>query len=362
MLLRNLEKREYQSDTVRKVLEHFAEGKESIMLESPVGSGKTVMGLMVIKALQDTCDRRLRVNWVASRRHILEQTQKTNEAWFGCDINLVSVFATNPPKADFVVLDEAHHEATQSCIEMYERTGNPKTLGLSATPLRTDKMRLSFQKTVQCYGIQKFINMGVLSEYQSWKIPEWRPELVAQIFCESQEQWGRSLVFFRTVDQCAIFKKVLHCKGIGCEVVTAKSNRDAQLDAFLDGAVQVIANVSVLTEGFDLPELQTVFVRDASRLPTIQMVGRGLRRSPEKAFCNIVQSGESKFPAERIAKPIESFRYMKNTWRSCSGDTIAVLEAIERTQELLKNRKTNANYRPVNIVQPSKREVSLRFL
>ena len=49
------------------------------------------------------------------------------------------------------------------------------------------------------------------------------------------------------------------------------------LEEFVAGRVKVIANVSMLTEGFDQPDVQTIFARDASRLPTIQMCGRGLR-------------------------------------------------------------------------------------
>lgn len=357
-----LEERSYQTEAVENILAHFANGKESVMLESPVGSGKTVMGLMVIKALQDQASEKLTVNWVASRRHILEQTARMNEQWFHCDINTVSVFASNPPKADFVVLDEAHHEATQSCLNMYEMTGNSRTLGLSATPMRTDKMRLSFQAQVHCLDIQRLMDMGVLSPYHSRKLPEWNVPLVAHVFCQYSELWGKSLAFFATIQQCLEFQEYLAHAGIVCEVITAKSNRDAQLDAFLEGSVQVIANVSVLTEGFDLPDLQTIFIRDASRLPTIQMLGRGLRKAPAKSHCNIVQSTNAAFQVERIAKPLESYRYLKQHWLSCSGDTEAIHKALEETSLRIEKRKSFAKRKPVSIKTPQVREISLRCM
>ena len=335
------EERPYQTEAVSRVLAEFGSGRESVLLESPVGSGKTVMGLLIIKQLQEQAGGKLRVNWVASRRHILEQTQDLNDSFFHCDVNMVSVFASNPPKADLVVLDEAHHEATQSCLEMYENTGNARTLGLSATPMRTDRMRLSFQTSVRCCGIQRLINMGILSQYHSCKLPEWNVELAAKVFCESPEHWGKTLVFFQTIRECQIFKQILAGYGIGCEVVTAQSNRDSQLDAFIAGDVQVVANVSVLSEGFDLPELQSVFLRDASRLPTIQMAGRGLRRSNGKTHCNLVQSSNSPYPVERIAVPVEGFRYMKNKWLSCSGNTQVILDTLERSMKLLAERKVH---------------------
>jgi len=333
------EERPYQAEAVAHVLTEFENGRESVLLESPVGSGKTVMGLLIIQKLQAQANGRLRVNWVASRRHILEQTQDLNDSFFHCDVNMVSVFASNPPKADLVVLDEAHHEATQSCLEMYENTGNTRTLGLSATPMRTDRMRLSFQTSVRCCGIQRLINMGILAPYHSYKLPEWNVELAAKVFCEAAERWGKTLVFFQTIRECQAFKRILEDQGIGCEVVTAQSNRDSQLDAFIAGDVQVVANVSVLSEGFDLPELQSVFLRDASRLPTIQMAGRGLRRADGKTHCNLVQNSTSPYPVERIAVPAEGFRYMKNKWLSCSGNTQIILDTLEQSMKLLEGRK-----------------------
>ena len=68
------EERPYQIEAVSQVLSEFSNGRESVLLESPVGSGKTVMGLLIIKKLQEQAEGNLRVNWVASRRHILEQT------------------------------------------------------------------------------------------------------------------------------------------------------------------------------------------------------------------------------------------------------------------------------------------------
>ena len=63
------------------------------------------------------------------------------------------------------------------------------------------------------------------------------------------------------------------------EVVTADSDKDRQLERFVANKVKVIANVAMLTEGFDQPDVTSVFARDGSRLPTVQMCGRGnLRR------------------------------------------------------------------------------------
>ena len=57
------EYRQYQEDAVTACLKCFEEdGNHSVMLESPVGSGKTLMALKVIRRLQEHLGRRLRIN------------------------------------------------------------------------------------------------------------------------------------------------------------------------------------------------------------------------------------------------------------------------------------------------------------
>ena len=330
------EERPYQREAVDKTLSLFDSGAESVLIESPVGSGKTVMALMIVQELQRRAP--LRVNYVAWRKHILDQMDRLNAEHFHCDVVPVSMFCSNPPRADLMILDEAHHEATKSCLKMYERTRNRLTLGLSATPVRTDRMRLSFQHNVHCCNIQRLINTGVLSSYHSYKIPEWSVETVSRIFTQQPKHWGKSLVFLNTIAECRRFQAHLAKEGVPCEVVTGKSDKDRQLELFINGNLPVIANVSVLTEGFDLPELSSVFIRDASRDPTIQMGGRVLRRAPGKEFCNIVQSEQTTCPFEKVAKPAEGFRYHRDKWLSCSGKSKIIADMVAYTLNLRKNR------------------------
>jgi hypothetical protein len=79
-----VEPRPYQARTVRKTLGMFL-GKHrngagevkpaarSVMIESPTGSGKTVIGLLVARALRELAG--VRVGWVAMRRNLLQQAE-----------------------------------------------------------------------------------------------------------------------------------------------------------------------------------------------------------------------------------------------------------------------------------------------
>src|SRR5688572_20654220 len=79
--------RPYQWRIVGKALDMFA-GRHvnrfghqepparSVLIESPTGSGKTVMGLLIAKALHSQYG--LRIGWVAMRRNLLAQAAAEN--------------------------------------------------------------------------------------------------------------------------------------------------------------------------------------------------------------------------------------------------------------------------------------------
>ena len=185
-------------------------------------------------------------------------------------------------------------------------------------------------------SIGRLIREGCLSRFNSYLIPRYTPADVARFYLDSPERWGKSLVYFHTIADCLDFKTLMAEGGVDVEVVTAESDKDRQLRRFLDNKVGVVANVGMLTEGFDQPDVTSVFVRDASRLPTIQMCGRGLRIAPGKDACNIVQSINTKYLFERVAPPKNMFRFQQGHWLALMDGTKEIEDTIHRTQELME--------------------------
>lgn len=73
----------------------------------------------------------------------------------------------------------------------------------------------------------------------------------------------------------------------GCAIVsgdTPKKEREQILEAFKSGQIPVVANVGVLTTGFDYPELDTVVMArpTMSLAQWYQIVGRAIRPHPKK--------------------------------------------------------------------------------
>src|SRR4051812_34203420 len=85
-----------------------------------------------------------------------------------------------------------------------------------------------------------------------------------------RRRWGKSLIFFHTLEQGRQCHRRLAELGFAAEVVTAQPNRERQLADFAAGRVDVMINMLLLSEGFDCPSLRTVFCRPSGKLCTIQ--------------------------------------------------------------------------------------------
>jgi superfamily II DNA or RNA helicase len=332
----NLQLRDYQDRIVGKTLAFFEEGGTSLLIESPTGSGKTIMALAVLEHFENR--HGWRINWVAMRRNLLRQVRKTNDQFFGLrNLMPVSMFDRDPPPAEITVVDEAQHDAAASCIHIHAVSRSRIIFGLTATPYRTDRLKLAFQRVVRDAGIHRLIQDGWLCPYHHWSISEWTPTTVAATYLRDSARWGKTVVFFRTVDQCHEFATILDASGHRCAVITADTDREAQLGAFDAGAFPVVANVAILNEGFDCPDLRTVFVRDAARLPTIQMAGRALRIHDGKPFCNIVQSRNALWPFPRTAAPARGYVLSGNQWL-CLRNSEAVDRVSKQTAAVIARR------------------------
>ncbi len=322
----DIEPRPYQSRIMSKAIQMFGgqfrdrtgridPAVESVMIESPTGSGKTVMGLTVARWMQR--QHGFSIGWVSMRRNLLAQAAEENVVrGFDVDMKLISMFDKNPPKVDMLVVDEAQHDAAMSMANLHCMIRPKKVLGLTATPFRTDRIKLCFDKVITDAGIHQLIQDGYLSRYHHYTIPEYTPSSVASFFASDRDHWGKSLIFFHRNDQCDECQSLLAKQGIRAQVVTAKSNREKQLADFEAGRVDVLINMAILTEGFDCPSLKTVFCRPSGRGCTIQMGGRVFRQHPDLPIKQVVQCKGTRHPMIKTAMADEQYVWMDGQWRT----------------------------------------------
>ena len=313
--------RPYQKRICSKVFDLFTEGDDpfkSIMIESPTGSGKTLMGLVLARMLYER--HGWRCAWVTMNRELRRQAaaemQKMNLDVPG--IRFISMFDRDPPRdVDILLHDEGQHDAAASAANLHNILQPQRIIGMTATPYRTDRVKLCFEKVIKDIGIAQLIKQEYLSPYNHFTIPDWQVTTVCEVYRKMRDRWGPSFMFFLTTDQCNAAKDYLQAYGItDVEVITGQTDREQQIDDFKSGKVSLLIGMKVIAEGIDCPMLKTVFVRDSQRGPTIQMCGRVFRKHPDISHKQIVQSHKTRWPFPRTALPVEQWLLTDGQWRS----------------------------------------------
>lgn len=249
------------------------------------------------------------------------------------DANLAAM-----PALDLLVIDEAHHAVAESYRRIIDHAAqrNPmlRIFGVTATPNRGDRkgLREVFSNVSDQIRIGELIASGHLVKPRTFVIDVGVQEQLRQVrriaadfdmaevdaimnkapitdavVTHWKEKAGdrQTVVFCSTVDHARNVAEAFVTAGATAAVVhgeMADADRSATLASYGRGAIQVVVNVAVLTEGWDNPPTScVVLLRPSSYKSTmIQMVGRGLRTvDPEehpgviKADCIILDFGTS---------------------------------------------------------------------
>lgn len=237
-----------------------------------------------------------------------------------------------------VIFDEAHHAPAPSyrklLTSLRDRCKNMYLLGLTATPVYSDEnlqgwlnklfqQGILYQVTPQYLMAQEILAKPIphsqttnftpnfdLREYQKWvgtfrDIPEDiitqmaenndRNMFIAEHYAKNKEKYGKTLIFTDRWFQCEAISEHLRKRGVRAGTIYThvdggprtpdarnkrKSDENAQvLDAFRKNELDVVLNVRMLTEGTDIPDVQTCFItrQTTSKILLTQMVGRALR-------------------------------------------------------------------------------------
>lgn len=171
----------YQKDMLRQIEDAFVT-HQSVMVQMPTGTGKTVLISEVVKREE----RRVKnpcVWIVVHRRELVEQIKETLERRLGTSLDaerekssVIEVFSIQwlsrhyqefDEQPTLIVIDEAHHAVAKTYEEVMNAYPNAKKLGVTATPCRLTKRGFTdlFEVLLCSHSIPKFIKEGYLSDF-----------------------------------------------------------------------------------------------------------------------------------------------------------------------------------------------------
>lgn len=223
-----------------------------------------------------------------------------------------------------MVIDEAHHTAAPSYKNIvntvYKYRPEAKLLGLTATPIRLSEkgtaylnrmyddhiiyqVSLSkllkekiladpeFESVHTGFDIEAHIKMDEMKYIRKWGelksetvdylagVCE-RNDLIVDTYLKNREHYGKTLLFAMNIHHSISLCDSLQAKGIRCDYIYSRNADNAlKIQRFRDNELDVLININILTEGSDIPDIQTVFLTrpTTSDVLLMQMVGRGLR-------------------------------------------------------------------------------------
>lgn len=311
-----IELRPYQVAALERIRAAAAQGSRAVLAVSPTGSGKTSIASELVRR---AVERGKRACWLAHRSELVDQAYDRLRQ-FGLQPGVISASSTrapNPyarvqvasvqtllarglrPAADVLIWDEAHHAPSDLWSGIAQDYSSSILVGWTATPERSDGRGLGnvYTRIVIAARVRELVELGHLVSCDIRRPPSrLRPGTIAQRPVDayrSEAAGRRAIVFSPSVAAAEAHASEFRDAGIDAAVVegnTPPAERAQTLARFRSGALRVLVNVYVLTEGFDAPETDCVILaRGCGTAGTyLQMVGRGLRPAAGKRDCILI--------------------------------------------------------------------------
>lgn len=240
-------------------------------------------------------------------------------------------------KEVFLVVDEAHHATAKTYRKLIsnlkEKVEQFQMIGLTATPFRTAENEQGLlakvfpDDIVYKIDLRSLISRGILSEPIFEEVStemdmtkviseeqlenlkyfdidsigretaktiaenDARNWVIVNRYVKNRKKYKQTIVFALNQDNAIALRKLFLEKGVKADYVLSavKDSVDGfkspsrvnkeKIDRFRNGELDVLINVNILTEGMDVPKVQSVFLArpTISSILMTQMIGRGLR-------------------------------------------------------------------------------------
>lgn len=326
--------RPYQIEIINKTRESMRTHK-SVCVVAPTGAGKTAIGCELIRlsrAKDKTCF------FIVHRRELVEQTAREFDKC-GIDYGYIAAkFPYSPNKRiyicmiqslsarinkleifpDLIVADEFHHAISKSWLKVL-RYYEAYIIGLTATPERLDGKGLNIiaDDLIMVVDTPQLISDGYLCDYRIFapSVPDMSgikksmgdydrastadkmksKSIVGDVVSHYRKlsDGKQAVVFAVNVNHSKIMVDAFIQAGYSAAHIdsdTLDLDRKNTVEDFRNGKIQILSNVELIGEGFDLPSINTVILARPTQSLAMhrQQVGRALRPCPGKTHAIIL--------------------------------------------------------------------------
>lgn len=314
-----LQLRDYQIETAELARQAFRAKNRSILIVLPCGAGKTVLFAYIAQQAQKKGNR---VLFLVHRGELLDQTIATFDK-FGIvrdtiDIAMVQKTANqfkkgDIPEYDLIIFDEAHHSTSKTWKTIIDAQPQAKIVGLTATPCRLDGKPLGdiYEHLIVGISANSLINRGFLSEYDYFAptvadLSQLKKKGYDYDMTNAEELLDKPAIFGNIINHYNRLAKgmqtICYCPtraysrktaqlfndngipAVHFDGETPQAERKQIINDFRDKKIQVLCNVDLISEGFDVPDCHCCILLRPTQSSAlfIQQATRALRPAPNK--------------------------------------------------------------------------------
>ena len=344
-----IELRDYQCNLLEQVQKALDPENARVMMQLPTGGGKTDIAAHL---LTDYLISGRKAVWLTHRKELAEQTTKrltrtrviaaNDSRWVvgnpapviadGVMILMAQTVGRRVGKRniwsrydanDLMVIDEAHH-ATAKGWELAMKCWPGRIVGMTATPWRLSKKegfdhlfdellcgpqvaelqaeRSLCDAQVLIPGPDQRIRGGDIGSTGDYTEPGIeranidRPAIMTagiRDFWQKHARNRQTIIYAVSVRHARNLVNVFNRADVSAQLLLGNTPPDQRAETiaeFKRGDLQVLVNVAVATEGFDLPDASCVIIARPTESLALyfQMVGRGLRPKPDGGDCVVL--------------------------------------------------------------------------
>lgn len=309
--------RDYQQSYIDNVRKAYIDGYKAPCVVAPCGAGKSIIIGSVAK---QTADKGNRVLFLVHRKELCEQIEETFTAVGvpkeNYEIGMVQTIVRKLDRIerpDLIITDENHHGLAASYRKIYDFFEDVPKLGFTATPIRLNGSGLGDINDVLIEGVDakwlieneflapykyyapklidtELLKLNSLREFSSTSINQAMEKTIYGDVIKHYRELAdgeQAIAYCHSVINSKETADAFNHYGIKAEHLDAKTpklEREKVIQQFRDREIQVLCNVDLIGEGFDVPDCSTVIMlRPTQSLSLfIQQSMRGMRHRPGK--------------------------------------------------------------------------------
>ncbi len=295
----------------------LARGKKAVLLQSPAGSGKSVM---IAEIARLAVAKGGQVMFTVHRKELVNQIRQSfreNDVDLSqCTILTVGKIAHRLsvlPRPTLIITDETHHSLARTYQKIYDYYAGIPRLGFTATPWRLNGKGLHdvydaliigpkidwliehhYLAPYEYYSVKLVdedkLKRSSTGDYTSKSIDEAVGRTIfGDVVRTYQEKTSgqQAIVYAHSVEFSKEVAQAFRASGIQAAHADAKTpskERERIMTSFKDGSLKVLCNVDLISEGFNVPDCSVVIMLrpTESLVLFIQQSMRSMRYRPDK--------------------------------------------------------------------------------